>query len=79
MYIYLIKYNNQIIAATKDDEYATAVIYQYMRDNKDMDIKLFEKEPIRFFGDTFKKDCQACIIEKITGFTVEKMEDNNEV
>lgn len=50
MYIYLIKYNNQIIAATKDDEYATAVICQYMRDNKDMDIKLFEKEPIRFFG-----------------------------
>lgn len=49
MYIYLIKYNGNIIAATDGDESATAVICQYMSDNKDMDIKLFEKEPIRFF------------------------------
>lgn len=51
MYIYLIKYNGNIIAATDGDESATAVIYQYMDINKDMDIKLFEKEPIRFFTD----------------------------
>ena len=49
MYIYLIKYNGNVIAATDGDESATSVIYQYMSDNKDMDIKLFEKEPIRFF------------------------------
>lgn len=51
MYIYLIKYNGNVIAATDGDESATAVIYQYMDINKDMDIKLFEKEPIRFFTD----------------------------
>lgn len=50
MYIYLIKYNNNVLAATKDDESATRVIYQYMSCDKSMEIKLFEKEAVRFIG-----------------------------
>lgn len=48
MYVYLIKYNNQVIAAAKDDASADAVIRQYMRNNY-VDISLFDKEAIRYF------------------------------
>ena len=51
MYIYNVKYNGQIIAAADNDERADQIIKQYMRDNKSMDMSLFEKEPIRFFGE----------------------------
>lgn len=49
MYIYLIKYNGEIIAAADSDALATHVIHNYIRDNQDSDIELFEKESIRFF------------------------------
>ena len=55
MYIYNVKYNGQIIAAADNDERADQIIKQYMRDNKSMDMSLFEKEPIRFFGE-FKEN-----------------------
>ena len=48
-YVYLIKYNNEVIAVAEDDECATMAIYQYMKNNKDIDIKLFEKVPVRYF------------------------------
>lgn len=48
-YIYLIKYYGNIIAAADDDEWADKVIKQYIRNNVDMDMENFEKEPIRFF------------------------------
>lgn len=49
MYIYLIKYYNEVIAAAENDEQADQAIEQYTRSNKDMDINQFEKVPIRFF------------------------------
>lgn len=49
MYIYLIKYFNEIIAAADGDIKADEVIQQYMRNNKDMKIDNFKKEAIRFF------------------------------
>jgi len=55
VYIYLIKYNNIPIAAAEDDERADAVINQYMRNDKTIDVKLFEKEAIRYFNKE-KKD-----------------------
>lgn len=50
MYIYLIKYYDNVIAAASDDETADEVIEQYIRHNQDMNIDNFEKEPIRFVG-----------------------------
>lgn len=58
MYIYLIKYNDAVIAAAEDDDQATAVIKQYMTYNRDMDMSMFEKQPIRFFAG--KKDVFKC-------------------
>lgn len=49
MYIYLIKYFNEVIAAADGDTKADEVIQQYMRNNKDMKIENFSKEAIRFF------------------------------
>lgn len=49
MYIYLIKYNGNVIAATDGDKKADEVIKQYMRNNKDMTLNMFVKEPIRYF------------------------------
>lgn len=49
MYIYLVNYYGHTIAAAKDDEQADAVIQQYIRNNSDMFIENFEKEPIRYF------------------------------
>ena len=51
MYIYLIKYNNKVIAATNNDETASAVIVSYMFKNKDMKADLFDKEAIRYFDE----------------------------
>lgn len=51
MYIYLIKYNDEILAAAQNDKCATAVIYQYMKNNKDMKMELFETTPIRYVED----------------------------
>ena len=51
MYIYLVKYDGQIIAAAEDDESATLVINQYIAKTPkttEIDLSLFEKEPIRF-------------------------------
>lgn len=51
MYIYLVKYDGQIIAAAEDDESADAVINQYIWKTPKttaIDRKLFEKESIRF-------------------------------
>lgn len=50
MYIYLIKYYNEVIAAAENDERASEVIRQYIRDDKNISEEQFEKEPIRFFG-----------------------------
>ena len=49
MYIYLIKYYGNIIAAAEDDKSAENVMKQYMRYNKDMKIENFQKEAVRFF------------------------------
>lgn len=49
MYIYLIKYYGEVIAAADSDEKVDAVINQYMRDNKDMKSDMFAREAIRFF------------------------------
>lgn len=49
MYIYLIKYYGEVIAAADSDEKVDAVINQYMRDNKDMKSDMFTREAIRFF------------------------------
>ena len=50
-YVYLIKYNNEVIAVADSDDTATAAIVEYMKNNKDMvDIKNFEKEAVRFYG-----------------------------
>lgn len=49
MYIYLVKYKKNIIAAADSDSRAEAVIKQYMRNNKDMKLEDFDLEPIRFF------------------------------
>lgn len=49
-YIYLIKYNGNVIAAAEDDERAKEVIKQYRRNESSMDKKLFEVEAIRYFG-----------------------------
>lgn len=51
MYIYLIKYNDNIIAAANNDETASAVIVSYMFKNKDMKADLFEKEAVRYFDE----------------------------
>ena len=51
MYIYLIKYNGNVIAATNNDETASAVIVSYMFKNKDMKADLFEKEAVRYFDE----------------------------
>lgn len=49
MYIYLITYKKNVIAAADGDSQAEAVIKQYMKNNKDMKLEDFELEPIRFF------------------------------
>ena len=49
MYIYLIKYYDEVIAVAENDEQADKVIIQYMLHNKDMKKDMFEKVPIRFF------------------------------
>lgn len=49
-YIYLIKYNGEVIAAAENDERASEVILQYIRNTEGIDESLFEKESIRFFG-----------------------------
>lgn len=49
MYIYLIKYNGEVIAAASDDDSATAVISQYKDYNEGMNPELFEKEAVRYF------------------------------
>ena len=49
MYVYLIKYNNNVIAAADGDVMADKIIKQYIQHNKTMEIGKFEKEPIRFF------------------------------
>lgn len=49
MYVYLIKYNNNVIAAADGDVMADKIIKQYIQHNKTMEIDKFEKEPIRFF------------------------------
>lgn len=54
-YVYLIKYNGEVIAVAEDDETATSAILDYMDKNKDMVMKLFEKDPIRFFGSEVAK------------------------
>ena len=51
-YIYLIKYNGNIIAAASDDKNASATILHYMLQNKDMRAELFDKEAIRYFDRT---------------------------
>ena len=53
MYIYLIKYNGNVIASASDDKNVNAVIRQYKRTNSEKIMKpeLFEIEPIRFFTD----------------------------
>ena len=50
MYIYLIKYNGSVIAAAENDERASEVILQYIRNTEGIDKSLFEKESIRFFS-----------------------------
>lgn len=49
MYIYLIKYNGEVIAAASDDASATAVMNQYKDYNEGTNSELFEKEAIRYF------------------------------
>lgn len=49
MYVYLIKYNGEVIAVAKNDDVAEAVIQEYVTNNKDSKIDNFDKEPIRFF------------------------------
>lgn len=56
MYIYLIKYYGDVIAAAEDDKSADAVMKQYMRYNRDMKIENFQKEAVRFFS---KEDSDA--------------------
>ena len=56
MYIYLIKYYGDVIAAAEDDTSADAVMKQYMRYNRDMKIENFQKEAVRFFS---KEDSDA--------------------
>ena len=51
MYIYLIKYYDEIIAAAENDNKADQVIRQYIKNNKDMSMKNFIKEPIRYFAE----------------------------
>lgn len=51
MYIYLIKYNGNVIAAANNDETASAVIVHYMFENKDMKADLFDKEAVRYFDE----------------------------
>ena len=51
MYIYIIKYNGEIIAATDDDMGAEFIIQEYCNNNKDMQIGLFDKVPVRFFSE----------------------------
>lgn len=48
-YIYLIKYNGEVIAAAADDKNASAVINKYITRDKTMERSFFEKEAIRFF------------------------------
>ena len=49
-YIYLIKYNGEVIAAAENDERASEVILQYIRNTEGIDESLVEKESIRFFS-----------------------------
>ena len=49
MYIYLIKYNGEVIASAEDNDCATAAIMQYMSDGNPKDINLFELESIKHF------------------------------
>lgn len=62
MYIYLIKYYGEVIAAADSDEKVDAVIKQYMRDNKDMKIENFSKEAIRFFCHSISPD-EICTLK----------------
>lgn len=48
MYIYVIKYFNNIIAATDSDDKVAEVIEQYSRGNQ-MDSSAFKVETVRFF------------------------------
>jgi hypothetical protein len=52
MYIYLIKYNGEVIAAAQEDASATAVINRYIKLNHIKDTSLFEKESIRYFEES---------------------------
>lgn len=49
MYIYLIKYYDEVIAAAENDDQADQAIAEYIKNNKDMKKDMFEKVPIRFF------------------------------
>ena len=67
-YVYLIKYDGVPIAVASDDDNASAVVMHYMRKNNKnsgVDIRLFEKEPIRYFTrktfaifDKMEEECQ---------------------
>jgi len=50
MYIYIIKYNGEVIAAASSDDTAADVIRWFTENGKDVKTELFEKEPIRFFS-----------------------------
>ena len=68
-YVYLIKYNGEVIAVAKNDEFATNAIYTFMKHNKDMKIELFEKEPMRWFGNEIE-NCKSCDLTEYTRRTI---------
>ena len=74
MYIYLIKYFDEVIAAADGDTKADEVIQQYMRNNKDMKIDNFKKEAIRFFKEeTMTEKNKDCV--RLTEHDYDRCED----
>ena len=53
MYIYLIKYNGEVIAAAEDELTAKDAIENYLENNRTAKTTLFEKETIRYFPSNF--------------------------
>ena len=68
-YVYLIRYNGEVISVAQDDEYATKAIYMFMSNNKDMKIELFEKDPMRWFGNEVE-NCRSCDLTKYAKRTI---------